>query len=163
MHGHPNVKLLHFVYCNSQLTFQSTLFRYSYSDCIVRKCCARFVKALGTEQSNGLIPQVEMTTILIKKKIVNSHRAWSCNFKAILKVVTSHSLAIANGRNAMLAWRGWGGGDWAIVRCQLFVPQCLRTKQLLRNVSNVAVGRTGVLFTTPCQLHVAKGRKGRMR
>lgn len=37
------------------------------------------------------------------KIYIKSHRAWSCNFKAILYVVTSHSLAIANGRNVVLA------------------------------------------------------------
>jgi hypothetical protein len=55
----------------------------------------------------------------------------------------------------------WGVG-LEIVRRQLFVPKCLGPQPLLPNVSDVAVGRTDILLTTPRKLHVGKGVKGRI-
>ena len=54
------------------------------------------------------------------------------------------------------------GGEWFIVHRQLFVPQSLRALPLLRTVSDAAVGRTGILLTTPRKLHVVKGVKSRI-
>lgn len=58
------------------------------------------------------------------KRYIKSHRAWSCNFKAILYVVTSHSLAIANGRNVVLACTRLGEGRELGNRSPSAVPQC---------------------------------------